>query len=114
MRVVKDDRVLAGLLPEGDLPLRLSVEPGGPRTGDQPDTVDTAVRVGVSPSEGAAPFAGLERFAVTTRVFDGEGRLEVSALTEELTSAPSIGGDVELTSRLSLKPGRYNVRVAMN
>src|SRR5690606_15603034 len=69
---------LSGLLPKTDLPLRLLVEPIGPDTSGPAAPIRTAIRLSIDTIPDAEPLRAGERFAIETRVFDGEGRKEIA------------------------------------
>jgi VWFA-related protein len=108
-------QALAGLLPNGDIPLAVQLAPiaiPGRR-----DLTAVAVTMGMrqrrDPTSAAAGFAELDW---EVRAFDPEGRPRgVQQQTARLGLAAS-GGDVqvELLTRMDLKPGAYQLRLAIH
>ena len=105
---------LSGLIPVTDEPLRLTLAPfaaaGADAKSDTPASVAVALGVDI-PFESRTP----EPLDVEIRVFDGEGRKQLDRQRLTQTLRPRGGRDhteFELLATLSLKPGRYNIRVA--
>jgi hypothetical protein len=106
-------RALSGLVPLADEPLRVAVAPfaASKRAARGVSQESVAVMLGLElPS--AAPRGADETIALETRVFDGEGRVQIDTRRRELrVSAAARGsGRYEVLSTLSLEPGRYNLR----
>ena len=105
---------LDGVLPRRDLPLSVSVAPFA--TPDAPEST-VAIVLGVRqpiPSDGTQRSWSVK---VLAAAFDRNGRAVQSATqTVGVTRQPDAAGNVpyEVVSRLALKPGRYEVRVALD
>jgi hypothetical protein len=116
----KTTLALSGLIPLADEPLRLVVAPFAPAAtattaGSGGTVAAVAVALGVD-----VPFE-LGRLGDTleleTRIFDGEGRKEIDVQRHAQVLRPRPGQDqaqYDLLSTLTLKPGRYNIRVSMH
>ena len=105
---------LAGLLPKSDLPLELSAVsfalPGGRESA-------VLITLGVRQPIRVAAGATKERVDVQVSAFNSDGKAFGStALRVDLTLRPDATGlaEYEVLSRLDLKPGRYQLRIAAN
>ena len=95
---------LATPLPSGDLPLQLAAAPL-PSPGS-----DGAVLV---LTLALPPVTSAERFSIALVAFDGEGRRMFLHDTREVTVPNATDGDpTEVTIRLPLRAGRYNLRLS--
>ena len=100
---------LSGAIPSGAVPLRLSALPvasADPRTATA--AVAMTLAVTLPPQEPSA-----QRLDVKTLVFDGAGRRELMKLEHAVSIPAGAGREAEVMSRLDLKPGRYNIRIAV-
>ena len=100
---------LSGAVPSGAVPLRLSPLPvasADPRSATA--AVAMTLAVTLPPQESSA-----QRLDVQTLVFDGAGRRELMKLEHAVSIPEGAGREAEVMSRLDLKPGRYNVRIAV-
>jgi VWFA-related protein len=103
-------RLVRQSLPGGALPLRLAVVPAGRREGSR--DVSVAIDLGVAVNRSLST-----RLRVLTSVFDPEGReigsrtqaIDIPASAELTVSAM---GQLDVLSRLDLRPGSYEIRVA--
>ncbi len=88
----------------GALPLRLSA---------LPVAVSGARDQAVAFTLGLPRVSAAEQFRVRMLVFDGEGRREIldTSRTVDIARGTPEGDAPELAMRVSLRPGRYNVRV---
>ena len=95
---------LAAPLPTGDMPLRLAAVPIAVRK-----ALEHAVVVTLALPAATQP----ERFAIKLMAFDGEGQRQVVGDSRDVNvPRASDGEETEVTLRLKLRPGRYNLRVA--
>jgi len=91
-------------LAAGSIPLQMNVVPMAvPKSRDQA----LILTLGLPTS---AQDDATDKFTVRTFVFDGEGRREVFQQTQSVTVRGGADRLAEITSRLALRPGRYNVR----
>ena len=107
-------RAVAGILPETGIPLRLSLLPIG-----QLDRNRTQARLIVGVEGTAQQGAESQSHAIDfeVRVFDGDGSREIAVEQQRavLSAEPlAVGPTYEIVTGLTLKPGRYNVRVAVH
>lgn len=101
---------LSGAIPSGAVPLRLSTVPvaaADPRSA----TASVAMTLAVTLPPQQEPSA--QRLDVKTLVFDGAGRRELMKQDHVVSIGAGAGREAEVMSRLDLKPGRYNVRIAV-
>jgi hypothetical protein len=107
-------RALARLIPLADEPLRLALAAFAPvevQRGAFRVPLTLALGVDLPEAVGVAS----EQLQIETRVFDGEGRLELFAdRREEVVSRrPAAGPEaIDLLSTVLLSPGRYNIRMS--
>jgi VWFA-related protein len=94
---------LAGLLPKSDLPLTLTAAPVPQRGGG-----DAAVAVLASLPAAAA--GGADTVDLLVHAYDTEGRSHGS--DQLRAQVPAQGGDYELHTQLTLRPGRYELRLS--
>ena len=100
---------LAAAIPSGAVPLRLATMPvavADPRSATA--AVAMTLAITLPPQE---PLA--QRLTIQTLVFDGAGRRELMKQEHTVSIAAGAGRETEVMSRLDLKPGRYNVRIAV-
>ena len=105
---------LSGLLPKSDLPLEVSAVPFA-----LPGSRESAVLIvlGVRQPIRAGAGATKERVDVQVSAFNTDGKAFGSAgLRADITLRPDATGlaEYEVLSRLDLKPGRYQLRIAAN
>jgi hypothetical protein len=104
---------LAGLLPNPDMPLRVSVAPVAiPGRLDQAAAV---IALGVERPAAITAPGRLETMDLLVSAFDPEGRPRGSQRqTTSITPQPTGNGSVryELLARMDLKPGRYELRLS--
>ena len=108
---------LSGLLPRGDVPLRVSLVPfarlqGAMANRDEPPS-SVAVVLG-SPAGSSSPAAAREQLDLELRAFDGEGRRAfgiVQRRVEWPLTPGRIDPGVDILLSLDLKPGRYSLRL---
>jgi hypothetical protein len=112
-RVSPAAAALEGGLPATDVPLRVTVAPFA-----VPGKAESAVAIVVGveqqpPALGAGPGDPVK---VLAAAFERHGRsVQSQEQTVSVTRAPGAGGAYyEVLSRLALKPGRYEVRVALD
>jgi VWFA-related protein len=101
------DAVAAPLM-DGDLPMTLTTVVLAVK--DRPEHA-VAVTLALSPT---GPATEPQKYDVMTIVYDGEGREELSSATNTVTVLPMLEGHLlpaEVVLKLSLRPGRYNLRV---
>lgn len=107
-------QAMADLLPQSEIPLRVSVAPFAiPRT-RRGATAAVAVTLGLRLPAPAEPLA--ESVEVLAKVLATGGK-EVTSSSQEATIQlmPATGdSDYELLSRLELKPGRYQLRYSVH
>jgi VWFA-related protein len=94
---------LAGLLPKSELPLTLTAAPVPQRGGG--DAV-----VAVLASLPAAVAGGADTVDLLVHAYDTEGRSHGS--DQLRAQVPAQGGDYELHTQLTLRPGRYELRLS--
>ena len=95
---------LAAPVPTGDVPLQLAT---------LPLPIAGAKEAGLVLTLGLPPVGSAERFAIGLVAYDGEGRREVLRQTREVNIPGATDGEgTEVTLRLGLQPGRYNLRVS--
>jgi VWFA-related protein len=103
---------LSGLLPMGDVPLRVSLVPFA-RIGAGRDEAPASVAVILGALAGAAPAAaGRESFDLELRAFDGEGRRAFGIVQRHIewpVTPGSAGADILMS--IDLRPGRYSLRL---
>ena len=112
-RMSPDATALEGVLPSTDLPLRVTVAPFA-----MPGKTESAVAIVVgveqqTAANGAAPGGPVK---VLAAAFERHGRsVQSQEQTVSVTREPAAGAaNYEVLSRLALKPGRYEVRVAVD
>ncbi len=111
-------RALSGIVPVTDESLRLALAPFAVAStpGANSPVATIAMALGVEVRQGDAQDGDL--LEIETRVFDAEGRKEISVNRQTTRIAPRRGrepGGYDLLSTLSVpKAGRYNVRVSTN
>lgn len=101
---------LSGALPTGAIPLRLATM-ATPASGARDHTLIAVLGLPPIPAGTSA-----EEYDLTVAVFDGEGRRELQRQQHvvSLTAGDTTTrGVVDIPLRLSLRPGRYNVRSAV-
>jgi hypothetical protein len=116
VRVATTTRALSGLVPLADEPLRLAVavvaDPDA-EAGSNEGLASFTLALAIP----ADPDATADEIATETRIFDAEGRREV-AVRRQSVRVPANRSDsvreVELLSTVSLKPGRYNIRMSVH
>jgi VWFA-related protein len=104
--------VLEGVLPRGGVPLGVAVAPFALPGKDESAV---AVVLSVEPHADSAAPAGRTPVKVLAAAFDRSGR-SVHSEEQTIAIAPRIaagGVSYEVLSRLTVKPGRYEVRVAL-
>jgi VWFA-related protein len=115
---VATTQALAGLIPVVDEPLRLVLTPLAMASPVAKGSAShpVAVSLGVD-----VPFAsdqpGGDNLSFEMRVFDGEGRKEITTRRWSATLAPPpdrTRGRYDIHTVVALPPGRYNVRLAMH
>jgi VWFA-related protein len=102
---------LGGILPRADLPLQVTVAPFASADGP---TSTVAVVTGIRQ---AAPAVAGRPVTVVTAAFDRNGRsVEAQTQTVGVTWRPDRTGTMpyDVLSRLTLEPGRYEIRVAVD
>ena len=105
---------MSGILPKSDLPLRMSAVPLV-----QPGRRESAVAliVGIRQPIREMPTRNIERVDLQVRAFDVEGRpFGSKRLRVDVTIRADASGlaEYEILTRLDLRPGRYQLRVAAN
>jgi VWFA-related protein len=105
---------LAGLLPKSDLPLEVSAVPFA-----LPGGRESAVLIALGVRQPIRAGAGTtkERVDVQVSAFNTDGKaLGSTGLRADITLRPDATGlaEYEVLSRLDLKPGRYQLRIAAN
>jgi hypothetical protein len=103
---------MSGLVPLADERLRVALAPFADVAAGAPPTVAVVLGVEVPFVSGAGVEETVE---LETRVFDSEGRKEIQRHRQSLRVRPKANqeaGTYEVLSRLSLAPGRYNLRFA--
>jgi VWFA-related protein len=112
-RMSPDAAALEGVLPATDVPLRVTVAPFA-----MPGKTESAVAivVGVESKTGADDVGPGGPVKVLAAAFERHGRsVQSQEQTVSVTRGPGAdGANYELLSRLALKPGRYEVRVALD
>lgn len=96
---------IAGLLPNAALPLQMALMPFA-RAG----TEETAVGIALHVDRGERPPVR-GRIAVEAMAFDANGRSQASV--RQAVDAAAGAGPYDLVARLFLRPGRYEVRAAV-
>jgi VWFA-related protein len=100
------ESALAGLLPKSDLPLTLTATPFA-----QAGTNEAAVAVLVSlPAATANGAPRADTVDLLVHAYDTEGRSHGS--DQLRADVPAQGGDYELHTQLTLRPGRYELRLS--
>ena len=103
-----DTRAILDVVPKSDLPLKATAAAFADATGKG---AVAAVVVNVGAPDGASAFT--DTFDVVVRAFTPDGRPQGEAhQVTSLATAPGGPPRAEILSRLALKPGRYNLRVA--
>jgi len=104
------DKAFGAVLPSGSLPLDVTAAPFA-----LTDRKQAAVAITVGVRRPVTGEVSVERIEVRAAAFDASFRQRAShGQIGELTLRPNAGGErrVEVQSRLTLRPGRYEVRVA--
>jgi hypothetical protein len=101
---------LAGALPTGALPLQMGLASFARRsaTGGWVGYISVALEGGTAASDSVRASGPVQ---MELRVFDGEGRREVASVIDRRQILPS--GQLAPQPVLELRPGRYNVRLAL-
>ena len=106
-------KAVTGILPNPDMPMRVSVAPFATRGKDT-----ATVTIVLGPQQPARRERVVEKIDVMSRAFDTNGSPRGwFRQVAQLTLRPSGGsGDAkyEVLSKLELKPGRYNLRFAVH
>jgi hypothetical protein len=100
---------LAGLTPVTDAPLRVVVAPFASPAASEGRRTQAQVVVALGIQGGGPDDALVE---LETRVFDGEGRRQLSE-NRRTVRLPSAAGTHDELSTLELLPGRYNLRFSV-
>jgi VWFA-related protein len=103
---------LEGVLPRNDVPLTVSAAPFA-----VPGATDSAVAVVLGVRQPRPPDGQSRPVKVLAVAFDRNGRsVQSETQTVGITWKPDASGKMpyEIVSRLSLKPGRYEVRLALD
>jgi hypothetical protein len=100
---------LAGLTPVTDQPLRVAVAPFAQAATSDERRERALVVVALGIQGGNADDALVE---LETRVFDGEGRRQLSE-SRRTVRLPAAAGTYDVLSSLGLLPGRYNLRFSV-
>ena len=112
-RMSPDAAALEGVLPATDVPLRVTVAPFA-----MPGKTESAVAivVGVEQQTAAAGAGPGGPVKVLAAAFERHGRsVQSQQQTVSVTRGPAASAaNYEVLSRLALKPGRYDVRVALD
>lgn len=106
-------RALSGLIPQSDVPLRLSVGAFAASTTGRSSTAAVTIAVGLT-VERDDVSGEPESVQIEVRVFDPEGRKEFDSATHEMEVSPGGSRPVlyDVLSRFDLKPGRYAIRAS--
>jgi VWFA-related protein len=104
------DKAFAAALPSGSLPLSVTLAPFA-----LPNRKEAVIAITVGVRRPVADEVSVEKLEVRAAAFDnGFKQRATHRQTVELTLRPNVAGErrVDIQSRLTVRPGRYEVRVA--